>query len=62
MKVCRRSGKHIHKSRGAAEAHIRSLVKIEPDIQWNAYLCVYCRGWHVGRSRKGAHRNKYASQ
>jgi hypothetical protein len=53
--------KKQHKSRGAAEAHIRGLVKAgrakAGDL--NSYACLYCGTWHVGNLREGAHRNKY---
>jgi hypothetical protein len=49
--VCKRTGKWRHKSEGAADASIRSLVKRElhqPDKgELHAYECK-CGAWHVG--------------
>lgn len=60
MKRCFKKG---HKSRGAAEAHMRALLKIQdinPDAKevekLNVYYCIArrCREnpWHVGHARK----------
>lgn len=53
MTVTRRRAcqtKHWHPSRGAAEAHLRALVKLEKHApHTEAYACRFCRGWHVGR-------------
>ena len=54
------TGKHRHASKGAAEAHLRSLVKIGDEVQRYAYPCNDCFGWHVGRDKEHAHRNRYA--
>lgn len=46
-------GKHRHKSRGAAEAHIRSFEKQGRASKRDAaYRCRFCRGWHVGHSSR----------
>jgi len=39
-------GKHKHKSRGAAEAHVRSRER-RGLPGGKAYACVFCRQWHV---------------
>lgn len=55
------SKKHQHPSKGAAEAHLRALLRIEPAYRGHAYPCSDCRGWHVGRLKKNAHVSKYAA-
>jgi hypothetical protein len=48
------TGKHRHKSEGAAAAHIRSLVAqndVDP-IQFCAYWCRHCKHWHVGHATR----------
>lgn len=54
------TGKHINASSGAAEAQLRSILKREPEYSGHVYPCSCCRGWHVGRLKRNAHRNKYA--
>lgn len=51
VKECLR--KHKHLSRGAADAHIRALLKIEATDaeRMHPYACWYCGGWHVGREK-----------
>jgi heterodisulfide reductase subunit B len=44
--------KHRHKSKGAAEAHLRSMVKIEKDEGITVYPCPYCHFWHIGHTPK----------
>lgn len=56
VRRCRVTGKHYHKSQGAAEAHLRSLPESYTGI---SYPCIYCRGWHVGRVSQKGHVNKY---
>jgi hypothetical protein len=53
------SGKHRHPSKGAAEAHLRSLLRVEPEYRGHVYPCIECREWHVGRLKKNAHVNKF---
>jgi hypothetical protein len=47
--------KQAHGSEGAAEAHIRALVKLgketAPDLL-SPYRCTKCGKWHVGRPRR----------
>jgi hypothetical protein len=48
-------GKQRHPSPGAAQAHVRALVAqtgVDP-MTLQAYACVLCGGWHVGRLRQG---------
>jgi hypothetical protein len=47
-------GKHKHKSEGAADAAIRSMVKRNlPDTdKMRAYRCVTCFSWHTGNLRE----------
>lgn len=45
--------KHPHKSKGAAEAQLRSLLKRENDMRNTEELCTYlchCGAWHVGHN------------
>lgn len=54
------TGKAIHLSKQAAEAHIRSLYKLDKDIEDTCiYRCPICSNWHVGRMGTKRHRNKY---
>lgn len=53
------TGKVSH-SRGMAEAQLRSIHRMNPDYNGHVYPCVQCQGWHVGRAKKFAHKNKYA--
>ena len=57
---CPKSGKQIHLSAGKACAQLRSLQ--EHGYEGEAYFCKYCSGWHVGRLKKNAHRNKYKKE
>ena len=42
-------GKHRHKSRGAAEAHKRALIRFgEEESLISVYPCRYGDHWHVG--------------
>lgn len=46
------SGKIPKKSKGAAEAQLRSLVKLgEKEELLNVYKCSTCNRWHVGHIR-----------
>jgi hypothetical protein len=57
---CPSSGKEIHWSYGEAMAHLRSLrERTEYQYQGEVYPCDGCGGWHVGRLKRSAHRNKY---
>lgn len=52
VRVCHK--KHPHKSIGAAQAHIRAMVKL-PDydgVELAPYRCTICRLWHVRRVHK----------
>jgi hypothetical protein len=40
--------KQRHNSEGAAKAHVRSLLKLNPDEKLNVYCCGFCARWHVG--------------
>ena len=49
----RRCRKHPHKSKGAAEAQLRALLKREDDHGNSQELCSYicqCGFWHVGHN------------
>ena len=52
------TGKVSH-SRGMAEAQLRSIHRMNPDYNGHVYPCERCAGWHVGRAKKFAHKNKY---
>lgn len=60
------SGKQRHASQGQATAHLRGLrdrrLAIGLTYDGHVYPCLECAGWHIGRAKKGAHRNKYADQ
>lgn len=71
MKNTRRAqcgGKQRHKSRGAAEAALRSLERLEPDAQkiYEVYPCPHRLGkektchFHVGHRAIGNPKSKYA--
>lgn len=43
------------KSEGAAQAHLRSLLRasfVKDAKLLNVFLCPYCRWYHVGRNRQ----------
>ncbi len=46
-------GKERHRSKGAADAQMRSLLRRDDIVQdadrLNTYHCRHCGGWHVGR-------------
>lgn len=48
------AGKHKHKSRGKAEAQVRSLVKrFDKDVaDFDIYQCIYCGFFHCGHRRE----------
>ena len=56
--ICEESGKQIQ-TKGKADAQLRSLKKLN-DYEGEVYPCEYCKGYHVGRKKKWAHKNKYA--
>ena len=59
--ICPETKKHWHASRGAARAHLRSLQAYRTDegTRMSEYHCEFCGGWHVGRLKGEAHRDKY---
>jgi hypothetical protein len=57
--LCPQSKKVIHLSRGKAEAHLRSL---KDGYTGRVYPCEHCGGWHVGREKKNAHKDKYKEE
>jgi hypothetical protein len=59
MSALRCDGKVRHPSKGAADAHLRSVKRL-PGYELyggESYPCVKCRDWHVGRRKIGAHVN-----
>jgi len=47
--------KRPHRSRGSAEAQLRSLARrgmLDPVEGTRVYECRFCARWHVGRARK----------
>jgi hypothetical protein len=58
MEVCAKSGKHGHPSQGKAEAQLRNLKELN-EYEGVVYACESCKGWHVGRLKQKAHKNKY---
>lgn len=59
IKYCHKTNKHCHLSKGAAEAHIRNLIKTDKYKGQVAYVCLECQQWHVGREKKNTHKSKY---
>jgi hypothetical protein len=56
--ICMETGKIFHPSLGEAIAHQNAIKErcgniVEP------YHCQHCGGWHVGRVKEKAHKNKY---
>lgn len=54
-------GKRRHKSKGAAEAAMRSILRVEPGSAYEVYPCPFCREWRVGHKTNGNPKNKYAA-
>jgi len=56
MNICRTTGKQRHASKGAAEAHLRAMLKRDDIPQSDkdlfcTYICGYgCGDWHVGKN------------
>ena len=57
-RLCAETGKVIKTSEGAAAAQLRSLQEYN-GYPGCVYPCIYCKGWHVGRAKKNAKKNKY---
>lgn len=57
-RVCHQTGKHIHASKGEAQAHLWNL-KQQKEANWEVYVCRFCGGWHVGRAKQKAHNSKH---
>jgi len=50
MTYCR---KHRHRSRQAAELHLRCLWSAkDPKYPGTIYYCRPCRAWHIGRNNR----------
>lgn len=59
-KICIKSGKISHQSKRKANAHLKSIEENSKNpYDGCSYPCIYCNGWHVGRFKKKAHKNKY---
>jgi len=60
-RVSQCEGKRRHRSRGAAEAAMRSLIARRlhrpEDGNLNVYLCRRCLTWHVGHTDRRENRN-----
>lgn len=56
---CPVSGKVVHFDRRVAEAQLRSLQE-GFGYAGHVYPCEGCGGFHVGREKRRAHRNRYA--
>lgn len=53
MRLCSKFSKHIHKSRGKAELHLRGLRKnLDKNYDGMVYPCGICGGWHIGRRKR----------
>jgi hypothetical protein len=59
LSTCPQEKKKINRTRGAAEAQLRSIQRMREGYEGKVYPCPYCRGWHVGRLKANAHQNKY---
>lgn len=59
MTYCRVSGKQSHSTREEAQRHLKALRHKMCKYDGEVYPCLSCRGFHVGRPRKGTHQNKY---
>lgn len=58
MSKCLGSNKVIFFSEGKAGAALRSLRE-KGVYSGKVYPCPCCNGYHIGREKKNAHRNKY---
>lgn len=56
--ICEATGKHVHRSRRAAETHVRQLARLKA-YEGHPYMCIWCGGWHIGRAKLREHKNKY---
>lgn len=55
---CPKSQKVVFLSKNKAEAALKSL-QLRNDYTGHIYPCVDCCGYHIGRDKKNAHKNKY---
>ena len=58
--TCVKTGKQIHLSIKKAQKHLRRMREIWEVYNGKIYACIHCGGWHIGRQRKKAKKNKYA--
>ena len=58
---CAESQKVVFSSKGKAGAALRSL-QLKADYTGQIYPCPFCNGYHIGREKKNAHKNKYKAQ
>lgn len=56
--TCPENNKVIFLNKSKAGASLRSL-KERFDYKGGVFPCVCCGGYHVGRNKKKAHKNKY---
>jgi hypothetical protein len=56
------SGKVRQPSQGAAEAQLRSQVRLEPDYAGRTYQCGLCGGWHIGRERPSRGQSRHNAE
>ncbi len=59
MRTCPASNNKVVHTKDGALAQLRSLLKRNPDYPGDVYPCIHCQGYHVGRLKATAHRNKY---
>lgn len=57
--ICEDAGKIIHNSKQKAHQHVWHLNETQGKYEGRPYRCTFCRGWHVGRAKENAHKNKY---
>jgi hypothetical protein len=55
---CQKTGKQIHLSINKAQKHLIRLKEMK-NYEGKVYGCLYCGGWHIGRQKKNARKNKY---
>jgi len=58
MERCIESNKIIYFNKTKAMVALKSL-QIKYDYSGKFYPCSYCCGFHVGREKEKAHKNKY---
>jgi len=50
--------KHCHDTIGQAKAHLRGMLRKDPDCKCLVYGCD-CGHYHIGNQKENVHKNKY---